>query len=432
MDFRQFSKNLWNVERLDAGFLRPLASFYASLFPPRPSRTQPFQESGTILLVKLSGFGSLVNTLPLVQSIRARYPSSRILYCTWESNRELASRIPEIDLVVGIKRHSFRDFLSSLYRGLREIRKQRPRLALDLQAYKTPALTSLLARLSGAQKTFAFFRSGQEFRKSLIHITVPFLTRTPLQDSMARLAKAAGSDLPLLAHPPLTVTDDDRKEFDALGLSAFSRILVINPNASAFCLERRWPLLYFSETGSGLLERFPDLAVILTGSDTEREYVLRLERILDHPDRVINLAGRLSIGGLLALLEKADCFLSNDSGPMHLGLIMQTPTIALFGPADPRNHSIHARNNRSTFFFEGLSCSPCVHQSDTAPCHGHNLCMQRISPSAVKNACLAYLAPEERGRLRPAISTSQDSSIFRPVVRRPQKPGQTRQHIRPE
>jgi ADP-heptose:LPS heptosyltransferase len=171
--------------------------------------------------------------------------------------------------------------------------------------------------------------------------------------------------------------------------------LVVNPNDSDLCLERRWPLESFATVITSLLETLPVLSVALTGTMSEREYVTRLQALLaPYGRRVANLTGKLSLGGMLALLEQADCILTNDSGPMHIGFALNRPTVALFGPVHPRNYAMLANHERTLIFYEPVICSPCLHHSDIPPCGGDNQCMKLIRTDSVMKACLAFLSPE--------------------------------------
>jgi len=46
---------------------------------------------------------------------------------------------------------------------------------------------------------------------------------------------------------------------------------------------------------------------------------------------VLNLAGRLSVAELAALLRRCRCLLSNDSGPVHIAAAVGIPVVDLFG-----------------------------------------------------------------------------------------------------
>jgi len=50
--------------------------------------------------------------------------------------------------------------------------------------------------------------------------------------------------------------------------------------------------------------------------------------------RPVSLAGRLSLGGLAALISQVDLYVGNDSGPSHLAVAVDAPSIRIFGPTD--------------------------------------------------------------------------------------------------
>ena len=55
--------------------------------------------------------------------------------------------------------------------------------------------------------------------------------------------------------------------------------------------------------------------------------------------KVVNVAGRLSLPALAALLHRARLMIANDSGPMHLAAAVGAPVVALFGTAEPGSHT---------------------------------------------------------------------------------------------
>jgi len=49
----------------------------------------------------------------------------------------------------------------------------------------------------------------------------------------------------------------------------------------------------------------------------------------------INLVNKLSIPELFWVIKQCDVFVTADSGPMHISLVVGTSTIAIFGPVKP-------------------------------------------------------------------------------------------------
>ena len=95
---------------------------------------------------------------------------------------------------------------------------------------------------------------------------------------------------------------------------------------------------------------------------------------------MINTAGQLSIEELIALINKTELMITNDTGPMHLSFAANRPTIALFGPASPIQFGNHTAVDA---IYKKVPCSPCVHNFIQPPCNGNNICMKQIEVAEV-------------------------------------------------
>ncbi|HZW07074.1 MAG TPA: glycosyltransferase family 9 protein, partial [Phycisphaerales bacterium] len=104
---------------------------------------------------------------------------------------------------------------------------------------------------------------------------------------------------------------------------------------------KRWPLERFAALAHHLIT-VHRLKVVINGSPAETELVGTIQQAveLNHPedgDRVVclpELGG--TIGSLKATLKRARLMVTNDTGPRHIAAAFNTPTVALFGPTDPR------------------------------------------------------------------------------------------------
>lgn len=352
----------------------------------------------TICLAKFAGMGSILNTVPFLRALRLRYPSAHIVYLTFARHKELVQRLSPVNECLFIEDRSIWSLLSSIYSTSKRLRRLNLSCYVDLQYYTLCYFSVLIAGLSGASEKVGFIRQPSLRKRRFLTRPVYFNAFQPLQEAFNELAHAIGTELcapALECEASLTTFSQDRKEIRRhLGpwLKPPKRLLVVNANASAACFERRWPRESFAETLSELLRRIPELQVVLTGDAGERDYVEGLRCIIGpHNKRVLNSAGMLSQGGLLALLREADCLLSNDSGPMHAGFALGIPTVALFGPANPQDHVAQADPRKTVIFYKRVFCSPCIHIMSPPPCGGHNACMQLIPVASVRDACLALL-----------------------------------------
>lgn len=123
----------------------------------------------------------------------------------------------------------------------------------------------------------------------------------------------------------------------------------INSNA------KRWP----AERFAALAERLAQEAhaeVLLLGSDKEGEVLDRVEKAC--PARVHNMKGKLGLGQLVALLERVSGLICNDSGAMHIGAALGTPTVAVFGPTECA--TTYPFSKAAKLVSKPVECAPCM------------------------------------------------------------------------
>jgi ADP-heptose:LPS heptosyltransferase len=129
----------------------------------------------------------------------------------------------------------------------------------------------------------------------------------------------------LWSQPELAVTASDRREAAAVvPPERGERLVVLQPGSTD--PRRRWPAPAFAEIGDRLARMGARIA--LNGSPDERPLLDDVARRMHQP--AIRLAGRLGLGGLCGLLERAAVLVSNDTGPLHLALALGVPSVGIF------------------------------------------------------------------------------------------------------
>jgi ADP-heptose:LPS heptosyltransferase len=178
------------------------------------------------------------------------------------------------------------------------------------------------------------------------------------------------------------------------GLSAQS-YAVLHPGSGAKL--KSWPAERFAELGTALLGDRLAERLIVTGSADEAGRVAELCARL--PAGTLNLAGRLTWGELEAVLRHACLVVGVDSGPLHLAVAAGTPSVALFGPADPAQFGPWGDPSRHAVVVAGLPCRPCRRLDDCRlepGVDGPPRCMRAIAVTDVRAACGAVRAAVEQ------------------------------------
>jgi ADP-heptose:LPS heptosyltransferase len=115
------------------------------------------------------------------------------------------------------------------------------------------------------------------------------------------------------------------------------RWLGINPSADDF--KRRWPAERFAATADRLLTKQAFDGLLLLGGPGQEDQTAAVAKKLRYRGQTIDLAGKLSLGGLAAVFTHLDLLISTDSGPAHLAAAVGTPTVVIYGAGPPMKWS---------------------------------------------------------------------------------------------
>jgi len=264
-----------------------------------------------ILIFHLGALGDFVVTWPLAVALGRLYPQSRVIYVTHGQKGKLAER------VLGVES---RDIDSGRWHDL------------FADGLALPDASSKL--LGGAQKIFSFLgQAGDSWVDNVRRLA-------PRADVYAPEPRPRG---PWPGHVSEFILDQLRPDpavftsmqqilqsVHARGLARGMRGgggVVIHPGSGS--REKCWPA-----------GRFVELAERLTSAGRRVRFCVG-ETELDRVDRatlasfeaVAPVERPADLVQLASLLQSADVFVGNDSGPSHLAGILGNATVALFGPA---------------------------------------------------------------------------------------------------
>ena len=354
-----------------------------------------------IVVAKLIGMGSILQCTPLLKALKLRYPQAKLVFVTMRANRELLLRLSSVDEILVMDDRSLLSMAVTTLRTIATLIRLRADFYFDLEVYS--GFASLLALWATTRNRLGFYRRSAAFKKGIYTHLVYFNTRMPVRQLYLQLGRVAGvpaGQSELMG--PIAVYEQERlavsrRLAEAPGWEPKKPYIVLNPNASDLLLERRWPVESVIEAINRLV--FSGSQIVLMGAPNEAEFVQSVYQMLapEVQFRVVNTAGRLTLGELLALLEGAACVLTNDTGPMHMAIALQRPTVCLFGPANPEHYGQDLPYVE--IFYAQVFCSPCLYEADEPPCNGHNICMQRIKPQAVVEAVQRLVGTQSAGGL---------------------------------
>jgi len=123
-------------------------------------------------------------------------------------------------------------------------------------------------------------------------------------------------------------------------------------------------------------------AILLIAGPADGDAV---RRTLRRMKRTPILASHQTLPHLAAILQRCTTFLGNDSGVTHLAAAVSVPTVALFGPTDPRIWG--PRGDHVTILRCETPCAPCDDR-DRRACP-HRICLEHITIEDVQAALSA-------------------------------------------
>lgn len=384
-----------NMGRLICGVLtwwRSLMLLFAGKFKP--------QEPQKILFIKFIEQGATVLANSAIQKAVDKVGKENVYFCVFEENApviEVLNLLPKENVLV-LRPDSFFLFLGEVVRTLFLIRKLKIDTTIDMEFFSRAS--AIFAYMSGARNRVGLhrFTSEQPYRGNLMTHRVQhnpyFHTAIAYMMLVEALYEPFGEVPPLkvpvsnfIPEVPRFVPNAEERETvigkiktEAKG-QAYSRIVLLNPNASDLLPLRKWPTDRFVALAHRLLKETDDTLIVLTGAPGEREKAEEICTEIGSP-RLVSLAGKTTLRELFVLYTLSDLLVTNDSGPAHFASTTDVRIVVLFGPETPQLFG--PLNAGVEVIWKNLGCSPCINAMNHrfSPCN-NNVCMQEITMEEV-------------------------------------------------
>jgi ADP-heptose:LPS heptosyltransferase len=271
-----------------------------------------------VLVVATTALGDSILTTPLLSSLSERLGRERT---------SLLVKMPYVDLYKDDPRLHRVFSVRGKYRwaGLQEKLEAEPHRIALLANITEPDLIPFLWRCG----VRGFLRYRSRWTTYPRWIANDKMLRRPgmtgyatghaIENNLA-MAKALGveSTTHRLSLPHLTAKD-----------SAREHLVLIHPGASRE--NKRWPIENWVHLADTVAAAFK-CPIALTGDRNELALTAAIAAKMQKPPQI--LAGKLSLSELALMQSHALAFLSGDTGPYHMAVAVDCPTLTLFAPTD--------------------------------------------------------------------------------------------------
>jgi heptosyltransferase-2 len=330
-----------------------------------------------LLIRSTNWIGDAVMTTPAVRAIRHNFPAARISMLAKPWVAPVFAHSPHVDEIIVYQA------------GERHQGPAGPiRLAKDLRTYRFDAAillqnaieAALIAFMAGIPCRIGFDTDARRLLLThAVHCTKAFksIHQTGYYLKIVEGAGLAGGTPTL----ELRVGTENRQQagriLSAQGVTPECRVVGLNPSAT-FGPAKQWFPGRYAALGDRLNQEL-GATILIFGGPSDRELGMRIAGMMTAP--VIDLSGRTSLGEAMALIDRCNAFVTNDSGLMHVAAALNTPLAAIFGSTNPVTTGPYSPTSR--IVRAAVECSPCM--KPVCP-PGHMDCMQWITVEMVFDA----------------------------------------------
>lgn len=110
---------------------------------------------------------------------------------------------------------------------------------------------------------------------------------------------------------------------------------------------------------------------------------------------------------LAGIMVHCDLLFCPDSSLMHLAGALSVPTVAVFGPTDPRARVNHYKNTKAIWHGEQIAACPCWYST----CPTNFSCLQRVSKDDIVQTCIHQINSTNKLNIERLLNSNNNVSI---------------------
>ncbi|HUI28565.1 MAG TPA: glycosyltransferase family 9 protein [Candidatus Acidoferrales bacterium] len=275
---------------------------------------------GKVIVSRTDHIGDVVLALPVFASLKKCFPERRAIALVSNYTADVVRSSPFVDDVITY------DPNESIFLTWKKLKKIEANAIVILFPRFKIAAASFLAgipvRIGTAYRLYSFLlnRRIREHRKYSVKSESEYnLTLVEVLGCKEKIFDTT-----------LNINEAALDSIDVfLGKNCLTKFIVVHPGSGGSAFE------WGPDNFRGIVKTITNdlgLNVVVTGTVQEN---LLCKNISEGIGNAINTAGRFSMLEFIALLSKAELFISNSTGPLHLAAAVGTPLIGIYPNGKP-------------------------------------------------------------------------------------------------
>jgi lipopolysaccharide heptosyltransferase II len=321
--------------------------------PHREGGNAPQREGGgykrVLIVTKFRFIGDTLLAIPIFRAARAQWPDARIVLLTGKNARMLLQNNPYLDEIIELDPYKRDSGQAAFWQLIGRLRHNRFDLCLALNRSFHSAL---LPWLSGVRTRAGFESEG---RGALLNRRVEYDREKSEIACYFDVIKAVAPDIPVDPSLELWVSPEEsagaRTRIEAalaMGDTGHENVTLVGIQPGASLDGKRWPAARFAAVADALVKSDENVRIVLVGGKEEQPVADEMIAacVPETRQRLVSFVGACDLRGSLGLISYLHLFIGNDTAVMHSAVALGVPTVALFGPTNPRKWGNYGDRHR--------------------------------------------------------------------------------------
>lgn len=264
--------------------------------------------------------------VPALRVLQRNWPQARITWVIGKAEYSLLGDIPGVEFIVYDKKSGLK--------GMFSLKRQLAHRKFDILLHMQAAFrASVLSLFIPAVRKIGFDKGrAKDFQQLFVGEYIPDNPNSHVAEGFLDFMRYLGAKD---TEPVWNIPIPDIAEQQALEITKQQPYLLLSPCSSNRARNwRNWSIEGYAAVIQYAYEKY-GLYTVITGGNSAEEVRYGEALATLQPNATTNLVGQTSLKVLLALVKNSHAVIAPDSGPMHMAVAFQRPSIGLYVTSDP-------------------------------------------------------------------------------------------------